>query len=75
MHRHESVCVCACRERGGGGGEGGVIRGGTLWYCFNGNVRLRASTPRHSGSGVGKGRRACNYSCTSRNFEYLHQKS
>ena len=71
------VCVCACGERGGWGGGcyKGLISWGTLWYCFNCNDSLRASTPSHSGSGVGKGRRACNYSCTSRNFEYLHQKS
>ena len=37
-------------------------------------VSLRASSPGHSGSRAGKGRRACNY-CASLEFEYLHRKS
>ena len=36
-------------------------------------VNLRASSPGHSGSRAGKGRRACNY-CASLEFEYLHRK-
>ena len=72
------VCVCVCVwgvGEGGGDCYKGLISWGTLWHCFNCNDSLRASTPSHSGSGAGKGRRAYNYSCMSRNFEYLHQKS
>ena len=70
------VCVCVCV---GGGGEGGVIRclqaGEHYGIVLTVMIACEQALWGALWQWAGKGRRACNYSCTSCNFEYLHQKS